>query len=359
MNMLIVEILVLGLMLLVIPTIIGSIFVKVNKGQAPLVFSWVSGQMVLWAGFFVITVPMILLQKNFNQTCMLVNAYTGLLVLVAAIVNGRKVLSLKKSGMPLWGKGKVSGKSKGQVFWWCIFWGLLVLQFVLAVICAYEEGDDAFYIAIATITEESNSMYIKLPYTGGSTGLDARHGLAPFPVWIAYLARLSGMHAATVAQIILAISILGLAYGVCYLMTRHLCEEKKDDVPFFMILVELLFVFGGYSVFSVENFILVRASQGKAVLAAIVLPYLFYLLLLFVKNLQKEEKVGALFVVQLVSATMAGCLCSTLGTILICMMLGMAGLCIALSFRKWKVLLPMAFSCITPVVIALLYFTLR
>ena len=28
-------------------------------------------------------------------------------------------------------------------------------------------------------------MYQKLPYTGMSTELDVRHGLAPFPIWIA------------------------------------------------------------------------------------------------------------------------------------------------------------------------------
>ena len=88
--MLLTELLMLGLLLLVIPAIIGSVFVNVNNGKAPCIFSWVSGQMVLWAGFFVITVPMILLQKSFVQTCLLVNVYTILLVLAALFVKGKR-----------------------------------------------------------------------------------------------------------------------------------------------------------------------------------------------------------------------------------------------------------------------------
>lgn len=357
--MLLTELLILGLLLLVIPAIIGSLFVNVNNGKAPFIFSWVSGQIVLWAGFFAITVPMILLQKTFAQVCLLLNAYTVLLVLAALLLKGKRIIPFGKEARIVAEKQPLIDKSKEEVFFWLLFWGLLSLQFVLAVVCAYEEGDDAFYIAISTITEESNSMYIKLPYTGGSTGLDARHGLAPFPVWIAYLSRMSGMHVATVAHIVLAISILALAYGVCYLMTGYLCREKKEDIPFFMVLVELLFIFGGYSVYSVENFVLVRASQGKAVLAAVVLPYLFYLLMLLVRRLQDEKAPGVLLLGLLAGTTMAGCLCSTLGTILICIMLGVAGLCMAISFKRWKVLVPLGGCCVIPAVVALLYFTLR
>ena len=357
--MLMIQLLILGLMLLVIPAIIGSIFVKVNKGQAKLVSSWVSGQIMLWAGFFVISVPMILLQKTFTQTCYMVTGYTVALVVLAVILLGRQRLLFSKETTTIQDKVANQKKSKVEMFMWLVFWALLILQFVLAVVLAYEEGDDAFYVAIATITGDADTMYIKLPYTGGTTGLDARHGLAPFPIWIAYLARISGMHAAMVAQVILAVTILGMAYGIYYLIARHLCEENIGNLPFFMILVELLVMFGGYSVYSVENFIMVRASQGKAVLAGIVLPFLFYLLMLLMNDLQEGKRPGILYWGLLVCTTMTGCLCSTLGTVLICMLLGIAGVCIAASYKRWKVLIPMVLSCGMPVGIVIIYLVIR
>ena len=93
-----------------------------------------------------------------------------------------------------------SEKDKQSAPVWCLFAVLLLIQLAAAGMLAYEEGDDAFYVAVATGTESSDTLYDILPYTGATTGTDARHGLAPFPVWTAFLARLSGIHPATVNQ---------------------------------------------------------------------------------------------------------------------------------------------------------------
>lgn len=355
----IIELLVLGIMLLLVPTIVGYLLVKENRGTLRLISSWISGQILLWAGFFVITVPMILLQERFTHTCYMFTVYTALLVMWAGIekVIGRN--KLQKKDTIVQNNTKEYSRTKTEIALWFVFWILLLVQFVMATVFAYEEGDDAFYIAIATITEDADTMYIKLPYTGGTTGLDARHGLAPFPVWIAYLARISGMHTAIIAQVILAIVILGMAYGIYYLVGRRLCEENLRSLPFFMILTELLMMFGGYSVYSVENFVMVRASQGKAILAAIVLPFLFYQLMVLVGALENNKKPGFRFWSLMLCTTATGCLCSTLGTILICMLLGIAGLCIAISYRRWQILIPLGLSCLIPIGMAGVYFLIR
>ena len=48
----------------------------------------------------------------------------------------------------------------------------------------YQDGDDAYYVAISTLTESSNTLYELMPYSMGATGFDMRHGLAPTPVRI-------------------------------------------------------------------------------------------------------------------------------------------------------------------------------
>ena len=67
--MLMIELLVLGLILLLVPTIVGCLFVKEDKGAAGVISAWVSGQILLWESFLVIAVPMILMQKSFTNTC--------------------------------------------------------------------------------------------------------------------------------------------------------------------------------------------------------------------------------------------------------------------------------------------------
>ena len=61
----------------------------------------------------------------------------------------------------------------------------------------------------------------------------------------------------------------------------------------------------------------------------------------------------------LLGATMtAGCLCSTLGALLVCMLIGVTGLCAAVCYKKWKFLFPMAACCVPCVVYAGLYLIL-
>ncbi|MBE5866194.1 MAG: hypothetical protein E7292_08285 [Lachnospiraceae bacterium] len=346
---------VLGIFLLVLPVLVGTLFER-RQGQTDgLMFYWVSGQMLIWAGFLVICVPMILLRQSFSLVSTLFHGYQGVLLLAAIVLGIYK--KCRRVGI----QKKEIGKKTGMAtkIWWVVFWLLLILQWVLTIFLAYEEGDDAFYFATATITEQSDTMYLLLPYTGYATGLDARHGLAPFPVWIAYLAKVSEIPALVVAQVILPLALLGMSYGIYYLMAKHLCTEKEETVPLFMVLTEILFLFGGYSLFTAENFMLVRASQGKAVIAGIILPFLMYLLMRLMRNMQKQERSGIAFWILFATTMAAACLCSTQGTILSCVLIGIAGLCVAVSYKKIRLLIPLVLCSGVPVCMALLYFVVK
>lgn len=399
----------LALILLVIPTVIGMLFAaKADRGIF-LPFSWVSGQILLWAGFLVISIPLILLEKSFTLVVILFDIYTVVLLVSATtmcILRYKRVIgksdsagrcSVKSDN----GKSGIHkscsedsdsgiGRKKSNLcrtkgyrrngILWLIFGLLLLLQLILTVCMAYEEGDDAFYVAISTITDAADNMYQLLPYTGTGTGLDARHGLAPFPIWVAYLARTSGVKAVTVAQVVLPLVLILMAYGIYYLIAIRLFDGNRKTISFFMIVTEVLVLFGGYSVFSAENFLLVRASQGKAVIANIIISFLLYMMLGFLRTLQEPEQgveapelrswlkpsvdkvarirqgVDLSFWMLLGLTMMAGCLCSTLGTMLTCMFLGIVGVCTAVAYRRWQHLLPMALCCVIPASIAILYF---
>lgn len=349
---LIVQILILVLLLVLVPVAVGGIAAKVDTN---LPFRWVSGQIILWAGFQVICVPMILAQRNFQDVVTLFSGYTAAMVLLAAAVGVRR----HAKGLP----GNVSRNSRREkdavalLLWGCVA-VLVLIQLVLACVLAYEEGDDAFYVAVSSITADSNSMYQVLPYTGGSTGMDIRHSLAPMPIWVAYVARISGMRAVTVAQIALPVVLIVMSYAVYYMLGRRLFSEGLRKPALFMLAIQFLVLFGGYSTYSAENFLLVRTAQGKSVMANIVIPFLLYLLLVILEKLQAEEKTGAEIWVMVTLAMITGCLCSTQGTLLNCMLLGIVGLCILVCYRKWR-LLPVMLGCgIFPVGMAFLYFWL-
>lgn len=353
-----------GLLLLVvllfaIPTVVGSLAADVEpvgkKGKMNLPLWWVCGQILLWAGFQVICVPMVLARRSFVDVVILFSCLMAGMLLFAVAVGIRR--RTKAAFLVRVVDAHDSQRDAVTVFLWCCVAVLLVLQLAVAALFAYEEGDDAYYVAISVITNDAETMYIKFPYTGGATGIDLRHGLAPFPVWVTYLARLTGMHPATVAQIALPMALIVMSYSLYYLLAKRLFSDRKK-IALFMLLVEVLVLFGGYSLQSVENFLLVRTGQGKAVLANIIIPFLFLLFLGILEELQHGKVVGPWRWLMMAAAMIAGCLCSTEGALLLCSLLGAVGLCILVCYRRFKLLLPMAGCCIVPVIVAFLYFLL-
>ena len=349
----IVQILILTILLVLVPITVGGIAEKVD---ANIPFRWVSGQIILWAGFQVICVPMILAQRDFRDVVKLFTGYTAAMVLLAVAIEIRRRAKGVSGNVP---RNESREKDIVALLLWMLVAVLVLTQLVLACVLAYEEGDDAFYVAVSSITANSNSMYQVLPYTGGSTGMDIRHSLAPMPIWVAYVARISGMRAVTVAQIALPVVLIVMSYAVYYLLGRRLFSEGMRKPALFMLAIQFLVLFGGYSTYSAENFLLVRTAQGKSVMANIVIPFLLYLLLVILEKLQAEEKTGAGIWLMVTLTMITGCLCSTQGTLLNYMLLAIVGLCILVCYRKWR-LLPVMFGCgIFPVGMAFLYFWMR
>lgn len=375
----VVQILILLLLSMVVPVVTGGIFAgsSGNGGKkgildkegwlSKLLFRWIGGQMCLWAGFHMICVPFILRGGNFGEVVKIYVVYMAALILLSLAREIRFLASRNGRGKgtgPVFGRkrkeeGKKGRTDKVALALWCCVGCLLLFQLVAACFLAYEEGDDAFYVAISTSTVDADTMYQKLPYTGGPSVLDARHALAPFPIWVAFMAKLSGMHPAMTAQVALPVVLIGMAYGVLYLLGSRLCGGDTRKLPLFLVLAECLVLFGGYSTYSAENFLLVRTAQGKAVLASIVIPFLLLLLCLLLERCKEGGGTGAWYWCLFALTMVTSCLCSTLGSFLTCLFVGIVGLCGAVCFKRWKILPLLAGCCVIPMGMVLLYFWMR
>lgn len=365
------QILLLVLMLGIVPLLVGGIFVRPAgeafklPGEGPelsgacfglsgeglsLPLRWVGGQMVLWGGFQVICVPVILKEAPFHLVVKLFLVYTGILLLLSLGLGIRQWKKGKRQAF----RGFRGERSVREMVLPVIFWGLLLFQLVQAVRLTYGDGDDAYYVAISTATESSDRMYNTLAYTGLTTTTDLRHGLAPFPVWIAFLAEISGMPVVMTAHVAVAVTMIAMGYAALSLIGGQLFG-KREQRWLFLIFAELLVVFGGYSLYTAENFMMARSRQGKAALSSLVIPFLLFLLLYLFRRLDAGEGVPRGFYVLTTAAVAAGSLCSTLGALLCCMLAGGAwvlGLCL---YRNRRRLFPLIFCCLPGIVYALLY----
>lgn len=354
--MLVVQILILTTLFIVVPIVVGGFFKNISGGVPAFLFCWVSGQICLWAGFLLISVPMILLKRFFSQTVFIFSGCMGVLLLLCIVYRIKKGANESRKSFAVKQNRK---KDMLAICLWCLFALLLLMQLILVGVLAYEEGDDAYYVTVSTIATKYDTMYKVLPYTGGSMPLDMRHGLAPFPIWIAMFSKLSGVHAAILAQIVFPVVLIVMSYAIYFQIGCRLFPEGTRKLPLFMLFLELLVLFGGTSLYTAENFLLVRTAQGKAVLANIIIPFLFLLFLMVLEDMQENRRVSPKYWVLVMLTMMAGCLCSTQGALITCILAGVVGFCAAVSFKRWKILLPILGCCIVPVCIACLYLRLR
>ena len=86
-----------SVLLLLIPTAVGTLFFSVDKHTKNLPFAWISGQMTLWAGFEVIAVPFILREGTLTRVVQVFSGYIAVLLLADAIADLSIVLAKNES----------------------------------------------------------------------------------------------------------------------------------------------------------------------------------------------------------------------------------------------------------------------
>lgn len=363
----------LFLWLFLVPLFLGMPFAVAGVGRDAAAFgdrkqvgvALVCGYIEMWALFQLIAVGFILTTGSFDSVVFVFGGFSLAGAAAGAGFAAFRIRSAKapwertknadKSGLP-W---KITNQKERFHAWiglavWCLFLALVLYQVILGGVLAFADGDDAYYIPISATTEASGTMYRTVPYTGESTQLDVRHGLAPFPIWIAFLSRVSGLHATILAQSILGGVLLLVCYCIYGQIAKLLFAGQKEGVPYFMLFLSLLWMFGNTSFYTAETFLMTRTSQGKAVLGNLVLPFLFWCLLRLGQEYRMERqgepegdmsagrfagKGKALLWSLVLLASVASWLCSTLGTFLCAALIGTSGLVMAAAYRKIRIIL--------------------
>ena len=184
--------------------------------------------------------------------------------------------------------------------------------------------------------------------------LPTRYVLSPFFSFVAFLSRISGVHPAVTAHVVLAATLIILSYAVYALLGRKLFSGQPAQAAYFLFFVILLTLFSGYTVYTQGMFTLVRIWQGKAVLCAILVPMAFYMML----HLWEGESVRAdwLFLLLLMCAC---CMVSSMGIMLGAVMLGIFGILSAARNKSIKMLIYTALCCIPNMIRAAIYLAIH
>lgn len=340
---------ILLVLILPVPFILGFIPVKhMDRLQRTPAMTYVCGWFVSFFLFELTAVPFILLEQSFT---MLVMVYTCIVLLVLGISlwQGRslwrcyleEIQQIRE--MPLHVK-----------LGWSVFYVLVFFQMAYAVLYGHYDGDDAYYIATAVLTDTFDTMYLRDAYTGYIYPLDVRHAFSPTPIYQAWLSRLSGIAPAVVAHTVLGVVWLGFLYCVYGQIASRILWNRKNYKPVFMILIAVWFMYGNVSLYTTETFAMTRIWQGKGLMAGMVLPAMF-LCLLYLAQESVSQGMWLLFICVCMSAVFA----TSVAFMVIPTMTGIAAVMIGIKKKSVKYGVDLFLCCLPCLLLALCYFIMK
>ncbi len=204
---------------------------------------------------------------------------------------------------------------KGDVFvlvYGIIFAAVLLAQLYFAY--GYEVNewsyDDYDYVVNSQDMISSDTLSYVSYTTGEMPNNQEKRVVVSWPAYISYLAKISGFEVTTVAHTIMPPLFLLIAYLV-YFYLSGLIFTKLDNRLIFMILLAVGFAFGLHSHYSVSFRLLCTIWQGKAILSAIVVPFMItHLAFLY------SDKVDRGNLLPLVSIAIGSCSLTTMSMLL-------------------------------------------
>lgn len=334
------------LWLAVVPLFIGNLMQKWPGRQQPgIIWSIVLGYLAMFALLELIFVPLILLRAPFHTAVYLM---AGVLLLLSLL----SVIWCRRSVAADICKGFYGLLHQPAVLYLAAV--LILLQALMYAVFMVTDLDDAYFVATAATSLECDTMYQHSPYTGELMAtLETRYVLSPMPMFIAFIARCTGFSAAVTAHTVLPVFLVVLTYLVCYTIGDTFFPDNQREIGLFLVFLSLLHISSYYSAYTQGTFLLIRIWQGKAVLASILLPFLFCMCYRALSQQCREGDWQIIFL-----TVLSCCMVSSMGVALVPVMLGMFGLLFGVLRRKWKQVGLLLLNCTPCVVLGVLYLVL-
>ncbi|MCD7750704.1 MAG: DUF6077 domain-containing protein [Lachnospiraceae bacterium] len=324
--------LLLALWLTLLPICVGSLFSYQNTVQAPL--RLLQGQFLLWALFQLVTVPIVIAEGTLEHVMAVyipLSVILGLAGLVCLLK--RKERPALQSAFLGDAFAQTTREKNETAVLLILVLALWLFQMYIVLTQAVYDGDDSFYMAVANLANTNGSLYQINPYSMGTMGLNYRYILAPFPVWVAMLARMSGLHTLTVGHVALGVFLISLSYLIYWQIGSGLFKEKMNRLRF-MLCVCVLYIWGNTSIHTAESFLITRSRQGKALVSGLAFPAFVSILISMGSSLDAGKTPKASSYIYISCVMLTGCLGSAFGGAILLLFWGIINLMWAVSYRK-------------------------
>ena len=327
---------------------IGFNFIKKEKEFkiSSILQAYVIGHMSVFAVIEILSVPMILLRLRFD-----ILYWSFIIIITILFVLGlRSFLTKEKYSFPDI-KDFLKSHSPISIIIFIMAITVIAFQFWKYFKGMHLDEDDARWLAEANDALEFGDMMTRNYSTGDYQGAFtlAKDVTSPWPMMWAILARTLHINAATAVHTIYASFELLVIYVLYYLIARELFEKKDSRFTFLLSVATINMFFAG-TTFTQSAFSMVRIWQGKATVAAVVIPLLIYLFICINKRDELRDWIALPIV------CCGACLMSGMGISLSAFMILIYGLYNVVAYRHWK-RMPILILAVSPsVILSFIYF---
>lgn len=299
--------------------IIGFNIVREDEyGFSGLIKSWVMGQMLLFGILQFLAVPMIFLRCQFS---VLFWIYIGIAIsLFGCGIKRIKLIKIRKTTM--------TPMAAIFLILTCL---LITSQITIYIYGVHLDQDDARWLAEANDALTYGDMFTRSYDTGEYIGFfqAGRDAVSPWPMMIAIVSRILQTNVSIFAHSVYPAVELILVYCIYWLIAHELFQKKEAQLSF-VFLAGIVILFYGKTVYNQGTFTLVRIWQGKASVAAVIIPVLYYQFI----RINKNDELRDWFQVTIIGA--AACLMSGMGIAISVVMIGAFGIYNIIAYQRWK-----------------------
>lgn len=350
------------IILMLVPLVLGFFVTKLTgmceeKPCTIFFFSYVAGQVLMWALFQLVAVPFILIKSKLS---IVITVWVVLLVVaVAGMVCGIVFGHVPKMKIEYHtDKKRTKAEIAAMIFAIVLAAVLVGYQCYKYIYYMHLDEDDTRFVVNAIDAYDNGTMFLTHPATGNYEGTwigeMVKDVSSPWSIYLAALSKLTHIHPTILAHTVYPAFLLVTGYMAYYLIGTVFFHGDTTKSFLMVAIAATINMTFGQSAYNQSYFSLVRIWQGKAVVAGVMIPFLTYLLYRIYRY--PEKKSGYIL---LIPSAMAMCLMSGMGIFFSGIMIGVYGLWYTAVTKNAKKLPLVLMACIPTIIYGLSYALVR
>ena len=299
----------------IVPFLIGEIVrFRSNGKRSGTVDNFAYGFMFMCVLFLILAVPAIFLRASFHVLLYTWSVIVVVLCAVSLVVFLRNNRYREVSeGAAGFFNGIFADRMTLAV--WCAATFIILFEACLPAVRMHIDTDDARFIAEAMEAVEKDTLLLHHAITGKYIGFvpgeQIKDVTSPYPLFIALLSRLFGLHPAITAHTVLPFLFILLSYIVFGMIGSFLTGADVKKTGLFLLFLSLINLFSFETIYASGYTLLTIIWQGRSVCAMIMLPFLWYILM----GISAKERIGAADYLMMIAAALANTMLSNMGSI--------------------------------------------